>query len=73
MSKMPNWRHYHIERNGNTVNERMQRYRRAWELVSRLARTHPLIAGGCSSVPLPVAMRHEGRPLVEHRNSRDGA
>ena len=41
MSAMPNWRHYHIERNGNTVNERMQRYRRAWELVSRLARTSP--------------------------------
>ena len=41
MSKMPNWKHYHIERNGNTVNERMQRYRRAWELVSRLAKTAP--------------------------------
>ena len=41
MSAKPNWRHYHIQRNGNTVNERMQRYRRAWELVSRLARTSP--------------------------------
>ena len=41
MSKMPNWRHYHIVRNGNTVTERLQRYRAAWELVSRLARTAP--------------------------------
>ena len=41
MSKMPNWRHYHLERNGNTVNERLQRYRRAWELIASLARTSP--------------------------------
>ena len=41
MSKMPNWRHYHLERNGNTVNERLQRYRRAWGLIASLARTSP--------------------------------
>ena len=39
MSARPNWRHYHIVRNGHRVNERLQRYRAAWQLVSRLART----------------------------------
>ena len=41
MSAKANLRHYHVVRNGTTVNERMQRYRRAWELVSRLARASP--------------------------------
>ena len=41
MSAKVNWRHYHVVRNGTTVNERMQRYRRAWELIASLARTSP--------------------------------
>ena len=36
MSKELNWRHYHLLRNGNQVNKRQQRYRRAWELIATL-------------------------------------
>ena len=41
MSYLRNWRHYHLLRNGNQVNKRQQRYRRAWELIASLARTSP--------------------------------
>ena len=62
MSARPNWKHYHIERNGNTVNERMQRYRRAWELVARLAKTSPArTAGGCSHARGAAMRRGRGR------------
>ena len=41
MSKENNWRHYHLERNGNSQGLHFQRYRRAWELIASLARTSP--------------------------------
>jgi hypothetical protein len=41
MSKKNNWRHYHLERNGNSQGLYFQRYRRAWELIASLARTSP--------------------------------
>ena len=41
MSKENNWRHYHLERNGNSQSLHFQRYRRAWELIASLARKSP--------------------------------
>ena len=41
MSKKPNWRHYHLEKDGNRLNSREQRYSRAWLLVARLAKREP--------------------------------
>ena len=41
MSKENNWRHYHLERNGDSQSLHFQRYRRAWELIASLARKSP--------------------------------
>ena len=46
MSRAANRKHYHVERNGATLNERQQRYRGAWELVSRLGRPRLRVLGG---------------------------
>lgn len=41
MSRRKNWRHYHLEQDGNVLNSMEQRYSRAWALVARLAKQAP--------------------------------
>ena len=74
MSRRPNWKHYHLERNGNRLNSREQRYRAAWELVARLAKTDPestwrvveCLNSMCHSIPArAIAYKNGnlGRPI----------
>ena len=41
LSRAENWKHFHLEVDGARLKERHQRYRAAWEMVARLAKTAP--------------------------------